>query len=657
MTIATIAPLEVEDLDFDDATHIAPALEDSHPDLEPAGRTFYINPDLLVRAPNRPEKPRSDDFNLDIAENGNYVPIVVSWRRSDNRFEVEDGWHRTLALRDAKRRAWIAVLPPDLTEDQKQKVIDRVGRQFSTGKFRFDQTEADRLCAAAMLFDVNVSQTTVRKRLGMTKQEVKAAKVIAKSPAATAAVNAHQLNILHAGMAEERFGHDPDAMRALIDAEQRGEFEHLFAELVEEQELLAAQQQAEIEAAATAERLEVAYNHAVEDFTGRGFTVLADEPDFDDPGYRPLGTLVTADGVAPTEQDVIEHPERFAVVLIQHITHAETGELIDPADVDEHTGIYPDADPDVGCFHVRDVIKHEKYLPRYLCIDLDAAGLSSIVEPDDDQSGDNVGRSINSNSESIEARSAREEKEAADARAKAAANDRTKKLNVKSRSTTKVRRSEVIKKWFTERKTIDPGMLELIGMVNDHPELLNRFAAAELVKEFGKQVPATPSSDGVKARDNHGGLRAALRAVAAVEADIVPNLKTEAATWRRRRNPLWAAYFRLLETSLDYKPQPYEKILTGELTPDQVLAGLTEAPAPKAVEEIDSVDADDPEADSGVESLQDRPESTETLEESEPESPMSPDVGDSDFDTTEFAIGDNDSDATEFASAEFEHAA
>ncbi|WP_433678768.1 hypothetical protein [Nocardia sp. CA-119907] len=608
---------------------LEPALKDRIPDtpgdgnppsalevlegLELAYPTYFAEPMKLVRGPNRPEKPDDPDFDADLAKNGNDIPIIVSV--IDGRLVVEDGWHRTRALQRAAvkaresgqkvRKAWIIALPEDTEADEKQRVIARVRMQFSTGKYRVTQDDADRLAATAALFEVKATDKEVRENLGLTTREIRAYRKVAKSATATAAVMDHQFDIFHAADAD-RYANDPRRHR-LVQAELDGNFDYVFAEMVAEDEARAAEEAARAEAEATRIQVAAAYEAAVTDYADRGFHVVDEIPEGLD--CWPLELLLTASGDRAGEVDAAAQPDAFAVVLTQRIVHIDTGELIAPDRIDDFTRANPDAEASNGQVHARHVREEDSFYPSYFCLDPDAAALTvdeaSFPESTDSDARDDVsGTAADQPTETIEERHERQQREAERDRQRAADVNRVRALNTKSVAAANRRRKFVRENWFTGKKTIPAGMGELIGMVVGKSALLERYTTSVLAAELGKHLSDAPVGGGVKARDNHGLLYAALRVVAAMEADILPNLEvseSKAKGWRGVREPLWKPYIELLATH-GHNRAPFDYILTGELTADQVYNGDTEPAAPKdqdTLETDSTTDTSDPVTTTG----------------------------------------------------------
>ncbi|MGY2116641.1 hypothetical protein ACW9HR_22275 [Nocardia gipuzkoensis] len=451
-----------------------------------------------------------------------------------------------------------------------------------------------------MLFDIDLSNTEIAKRLKLSKETVKNARIVSKSERATAAVASAQLDIIHAGMAEQ-FADDPDAMRELLDAERDCRFEVVFQQLVDERKRRAEQEAEQAAAAALAERLREILATTSAEFQQRGFEVLEFEPDFDDLNYLPLQVLRTEDDQAVTADFAEENPHAFAVFLVRKTTVAETGELIHPDEVDGITRRYPDATANAGQYHVREVVEEEAFVPIHLCHDPGSVNLHLVdddaeAEDDDNAPAEDSAAQQAARDEAARRRREEWERQQRDEAERLARIQRTTALNNQMRSQTTRRRDNIQAKLFTDRKTVPAGGMELIGKVTDQPALLTRFAVHGLRSRLGAKVPAEPTGDGVKVRDNHGGMRALLNAVAALEAAIQASDTSDDCKTYEHPSPLYKQYMEFLEKTIDHTTSPIEYALAGDLTPDEVLAGRRSPHDPPSGQDdsdeaLDSTDA------------------------------------------------------------------
>ncbi|MEV0297107.1 hypothetical protein [Nocardia sp. NPDC050710] len=524
-----------------------------------AGELLWLDPDRLTRARNRPIKPMDPEVKASIIEHGNVLPLVVVGTDIGG-YAVWDGWHRVELLRETDHMALCAIYPIDTSADQLDIEAERIVLQFNSGAHRYDQNEIDRVDAVAQMLDLGFNQTETRQALvGVTAAEVRAVKKLTRSHAATQALNDSELDLMQAAAAAEHFGDDPDAIDELSAAAAVGQFDHKLAQMLEER----AEREAE-------ERTAAAYAEVEAAFTATGFRVLQHPlPD----GTAALEYLLDAEGNTPTVESMpIDY---LAVLLVQQAIIDDTDERIRVDLIDERTERYPDDDPDPGMYHVDAVTVVDEFEPVYYCTDLDAAGLSR-AEPDDDQptAPTNTGSVISGEDEA--AREARLERAAAAAErerklAEEAAARRAEVtiLNRYARAATKVRREWLGTNLFGGQKTIPPGSLELIGRVVANPHLLTAHHARTLYNDLGVKVANSPASNGVKARDNHGGLRTLLRVVAAMEAFLQPT--TDHPDYYRRVSSLMGDYMRFLASG-GYPLAAIEQVPTGEVTTAEILS-------------------------------------------------------------------------------------
>ncbi|MBF6188897.1 ParB N-terminal domain-containing protein [Nocardia farcinica] len=524
-----------------------------------AGELLWLDPAVLEQARNRPEKPIAPEVEASITEHGNLVPLVVV-RTEEGRYAVWDGWHRVILLRKTSHMARCAVYPLDTSAEQLELEAARIALQFNTGAHRYSQSEIDRADAVAQMLDLGLSDKQTRQQLvGVTSKEIAAVKTVTRSATARQALYDSDLDLVQAAAVAEHFADDLDAVNELIEAAARGQFDHHL------QHLLDARAEAAAEAATAA-----AYSAAAHRFEKAGIAVL--EPgDAEDAVL--LDELLDADGNTPTPQSV--PTEHLAVVLVRQAVVEGTEERIPVDLIDLRTEMYPDDEPDPGMYHVAAVTLLDDFAPDYYCTDPEALGLVHARLDDEPANAADHAEEVEDPAELAERRArqalqARQAAEAEQARREEEAQRRAQvtELNRRARAATKVRRAWLAKHLFGGQKTVSAGSWELIGRVIAHPDLLTGHHTSGLVADLGKKVPNSASSTGVKARDNHGALRALLRVVAAVEAHLQP--VHERPDYYRRADSLMADYLRFLD-GLGYPLAPVERLVTGDFTTAQVL--------------------------------------------------------------------------------------
>ncbi|MBF6250174.1 ParB N-terminal domain-containing protein [Nocardia farcinica] len=575
-----------------------PAAQQIRPEHgQTAGELLWLDPAVLEQARNRPEKPSSPEVEASIVEHGNLVPLVVV-RTGEDRYAVWDGWHRVVLLRKTTHMARCAVYPLDTSAEQLELEAARIALQFNTGAHRYSQSEIDRADAVAQMLDLGLSDKQTRQQLvGVTSKEIAAVKAVTRSAMARQALYDSDLDLVQAAAVAEHFADDLDAVNELIEAAARGQFDHHL------QHLLDARAEAAAEAATAA-----AYNAAAHRFEEAGIAVL--EPGEAEDAIL-LEELLDADGNTLTPQSV--PTEHLAVVLVRQAVVVETEERIPVDLIDLRTEVYPDDEPDPGMYHVAEVTLLDAFEPDYYCTDPAALGLVHARLHEAPTDAADPADEVEDPAELAERRArqalrARQAAEAEQARREEEARRRAQvtELNRRARAATKVRRAWLAKQLFGGQKTVSAGSWELIGRVIGHPDLLTGYHTSALVADLGKKVPNSASSTGVKARDNHGALRALLRVVAAMEAHLQP--VHERPDYYRRADSLMGDYLGFLG-GLGYRLAPVERLVIGDFTIAQV---LNEAPlGPDTPGEEDSrTSSDRVDGDSGPEAMGDDAEET-----------------------------------------------
>ena len=253
----------------------------------------HVDPTVLVVDANvRTEASVDRAFVASITERGVIQPVLAT-RDSAGTLHVRDGQRRTLAAREAELATIpVYVIVTDAAGDA--EVIERVTDQLIANEHRADLTTTQRAAAAQQLIELGVSRTKVAKatRLGSTKA-VDAAVSVAGSEAGITGL-AWGLTIEQAAIvAGYEDDGDTQAVEALMSAATDGRFDHKAAELV----------------ATAAER--AAIRAAAQPLREAGYTILTQRPRWSDT-YEPLTSLM----------------------------HVETGERVDPAQIGELTREY-----------------------------------------------------------------------------------------------------------------------------------------------------------------------------------------------------------------------------------------------------------------------------------------------------------------------------
>ncbi len=227
-----------------------------------AGSLEHLDPHTLVVDTNvRNVTDLKADFVASIKEHGVLMPIVAV--RADNgQVMVRMGQRRTLAAREAGLTSVPVYVRPLTEGDDTAHLVDRIAQQIVENDHRDDITEVERAHGIQQLLDAGVSVTKVAKKLSVKKDTVKAVETVGKSDAARAALDTGQLSLTEAAALTE-FEDLPGALDRITSAAGTSRFDHVVAQLREEQASWQAQLNAEAH------------------WREKGFTVLDERPRWD----------------------------------------------------------------------------------------------------------------------------------------------------------------------------------------------------------------------------------------------------------------------------------------------------------------------------------------------------------------------------------------
>jgi ParB family chromosome partitioning protein len=258
------------------------------------GTVEHIDPQTIVIEANvRPSAPVTAEFVQSIRENGVLVP-AVGRRDEHGNVLVRMGQRRTLGAREAG----VATIPVYIVEGD-DTTAERIIRQLIENDQRDDLSASDRAAAYQQLAFEGMPVTTIAKRLGAKRNEVKTALTVAENATAAAVVAQYPITLDQAATLIE-FEDDPEATASLIRTAttEPAQFAH-------------AVQRARDERARARTKAE-----AVADLTARGYEVLSSQPDYYDKGYTNIRDLRTADGERVTAEHVEHVDGRAAYVTV-----------------------------------------------------------------------------------------------------------------------------------------------------------------------------------------------------------------------------------------------------------------------------------------------------------------------------------------------------
>jgi ParB family chromosome partitioning protein len=322
------------------------------------GALEHLDPHTLVLDTNvRDEATLDADFIASIKEHGVLIPIAAV-RARDGQVMVRMGQRRTLAAREAGLSSVPVYVRPLVGGDNTAHLLDRVSEQIVENDQRRTLSDAQRARGIQQLLDAGVSITKVAKKLSVKKDTVKAVDTVGKSDAATAALDSGQLSLTEAAVLTE-FDDLPDALDRLTSAAGTPRFDHVVAQLREQQ----ASWQAQVKAEAH--------------WRDQGFTVLDQQPRQWDLECVDIGYLRTANGER-VDEDAVSSPAQWAVRVEEEEAWVDvhTGEAVDESTIDWNTEDDPDATPAEGMRHFTTIKDGVVYVPTYYCRDYSAAGFT-----------------------------------------------------------------------------------------------------------------------------------------------------------------------------------------------------------------------------------------------------------------------------------------
>ncbi|MEK8073200.1 ParB/RepB/Spo0J family partition protein [Rhodococcoides navarretei] len=544
------------------------------PVVEAGEYVVRLHPTALEVGPNvrsevDTESPAFRNMVASIIEHGVLMPILA--RRDGDHTVVIDGQVRTLAAIEAGVDSVRVLIVPTASK-AKDREIERLTQQVVANDRRIGLTEGQRAKAVTDMLELGLSVPKIAKAVQVKRETVKAAGAAGRSQTAIGALDAGQLTL------------DQAAIVAVFDAEgdtaavekllgvARYDFRWTAQRLLEDRAVRKAR------AAAGAPYVE------------QGLTVLEEEPAYGGP-YLRADDLVTVDGDAVTDAVIDGAAGHWAVWLSKEdqFTLTATGAVIEEDSIDWDTQDDPEATPDEGLHHHKDITAAEVWVPEYFTADPDAAGVkpgpilaAALAEP-----AENVDPA---DAEAV-ARAAEQKRLAAEAAAKEAeraARRRTKALNVASLAATVVRKEFVSK--FLTRKTLPKGAAKWItDTLVDEPGLLTQNKASQYLAELLGVSVAEPTTslygdwkeraarDALapvidKASDSRAQVIALAQILAAYEARMSGTGKD---WWKRVGGSNQDNYLGLLAEQ-GYELIPVEKVAAGTMTPEQAYDALSE---------------------------------------------------------------------------------
>ena len=276
---------------------------------------------LLVDVNIRQVDQVDEDFVASIRENGVLLPIVA--QQSADGVRVRLGHRRTLAAVRAGLPTVPVYLHPqgDTDEDDAAQAgeVERVVSQWAENEHRAGLTRTEQVRAVEQLAAFGLSATQIATRTKAPRARVDAALQVSRSDLALAATDRYDfLDLTQAAVLAE-FEDDPETVKALVVAAQRGQFDHAAQRARDERQ----QQQERAAYAAT--------------LTEQGLTVV-EAPAYGSPEAQPVRLVdLTDDPDTRTPLTVEDHatcPGHAVYVGTQWVWHDEHLDDEDDEDLD-----------------------------------------------------------------------------------------------------------------------------------------------------------------------------------------------------------------------------------------------------------------------------------------------------------------------------------
>lgn len=181
------------------------------------------------------------------------------------------------------------LIPPPHDEGTDEAAqVDRLMRQYDENTHRESLTAADEAGFVAELLDLGMSAATIQRRARLPKATVQAAQAVRESDTARAAVSKHTALTIQqaAGIAE--FDGNPEAVKHLIDAAERGSFDHQLQRLGDsrkEQEAIAAKREELAAEGIRTSDARLSWEYQITEYVGPDGKRLTPETHTDCPGH------------------------------------------------------------------------------------------------------------------------------------------------------------------------------------------------------------------------------------------------------------------------------------------------------------------------------------------------------------------------------------
>ncbi|MDG4784904.1 ParB N-terminal domain-containing protein [Micromonospora sp. WMMD1102] len=336
------------------ATATATAVEDEQVEDE----LLRVDPTTLVVGANVRLDPRLRKSYVENVRARGVLEPVVAYRDDDGRLVVLFGQRRTLAAVQAQR-PWVRV-----TVVPKPDEADRLTDQVNENDHREPLTVAERVAAYEQLALCGVPAGEIAKRMSTSRPVVDKALTVARSKLARGATQRWEFLSIDQAAVVAEFEDDPEAVKRLVVAAQRGGFDHEAQKLRDAR----AEAAAKVEAAAA--------------LAAAGIT-LVDRPSWNDEKVKRLSRL--KHGEEQLTEDNHASCPGHAAFLDDEWVHPDEDE--DEDDGDDPWGDDTPAGADENAERPEPARPYRAWLPEYVCTDFAAHGHALRWQEHDSASG------------------------------------------------------------------------------------------------------------------------------------------------------------------------------------------------------------------------------------------------------------------------------
>lgn len=200
-----------------------------------------VDPRTLLLDKNiRLSSDADKDFVASIKDVG-VLQSITAVRTGDGQVRVRYGHRRTMAA----IAAGLATVPVEIIGDEgtdSADEIERLVRQRAENKHRAALTLSEDAAVVEQLSLLGVSEAQIAKRLRLSRPQIKAARSVAGSKLASAAGDKYELDLEQAAAVAE-FESNTERVKALVAAAKTGQFQHVLAQIRQEDTNAAARQE------------------------------------------------------------------------------------------------------------------------------------------------------------------------------------------------------------------------------------------------------------------------------------------------------------------------------------------------------------------------------------------------------------------------------